>query len=32
MAMYRKYFLPHMWEANFERLRHSDPDLFDSLS
>ena len=32
VAMYRKYFLPHMWEANFERLRHSDPDLFDSLS
>jgi L-fuculose-phosphate aldolase len=31
-AMYRKYFLPHMWAANFERLRRSDPDLFDSLS
>jgi L-fuculose-phosphate aldolase len=31
-AMYRKYFLPHMWEANFERLRRSDPDLFDALS
>jgi L-fuculose-phosphate aldolase len=27
-AMYRKHFLPNMWEANFERLRRSDPDLF----
>jgi L-fuculose-phosphate aldolase len=30
-AMYRKHFLPTMWEANFERLRRSDPDLFDAL-
>ena len=29
--MYRKHFLPNMWEANFERLRRSDPDLFDTL-
>ena len=27
-AMYRKHFLPNMWEANLERLRTSDPDLF----
>jgi L-fuculose-phosphate aldolase len=27
-AMYQKYFLPNMWDANFERLRTSDPDLF----
>ncbi len=27
-AAYQKYFLPNMWEANFERLRVSDPDLF----
>ena len=27
--MYRKHFLPNMWESNFERLRRSDPDLFD---
>lgn len=27
-AMYQKYFLPNMWEANFARLRRSDPDLF----
>jgi ribulose-5-phosphate 4-epimerase/fuculose-1-phosphate aldolase len=26
--MYRKHFLPNMWESNFERLRRSDPDLF----
>ncbi len=26
--MYRKHFLPNMWESNFERLRASDPDLF----
>jgi L-fuculose-phosphate aldolase len=25
---YRKYFLPQMWDANFRRLRRSDPDLF----
>jgi L-fuculose-phosphate aldolase len=29
--MYQKYFLPNMWEANFERLRRSDPDLFEWL-
>jgi L-fuculose-phosphate aldolase len=28
-AMYRKHFLPQMWEANVARLRRSDPDLFD---
>jgi ribulose-5-phosphate 4-epimerase/fuculose-1-phosphate aldolase len=27
-AMYQKYFLPNMWDANFGRLRTSDPDLF----
>jgi L-fuculose-phosphate aldolase len=27
-AMYHKHFLPNMWDANFERLRTSDPDLF----
>lgn len=27
-AAYRKYFLPNMWDANVERLRRSDPDLF----
>jgi L-fuculose-phosphate aldolase len=25
---YQKYFLPNMWDANLERLRRSDPDLF----
>jgi L-fuculose-phosphate aldolase len=30
-AMYRKHFLPTMWQANLERLRRSDPDLFDVL-
>jgi len=25
---YQKYFLPNMWEANFRRLRKSDPELF----
>jgi L-fuculose-phosphate aldolase len=30
-AMYRKHFLPNMWEANVERLRRSDPDLFTWL-
>jgi L-fuculose-phosphate aldolase len=25
---YHKYFLPQMWDANFRRLRRSDPDLF----
>jgi L-fuculose-phosphate aldolase len=28
---YHKYFLPMMWEANFRRLRKSDPDLFAVL-
>jgi L-fuculose-phosphate aldolase len=27
-AMYRKHYLPNMWDANFARLRRSDPDLF----
>jgi L-fuculose-phosphate aldolase len=27
--MYQKVFLPNMWKANVERLRRSDPDLFD---
>jgi L-fuculose-phosphate aldolase len=31
-AMYRKHFLPNMWDANFERLRRSDPDLFACLT
>jgi L-fuculose-phosphate aldolase len=30
--MYRKHDLPHMWEANLERLQRSDPDLFAYLS
>jgi L-fuculose-phosphate aldolase len=30
-AAYQKYFLPNMWEANVERLRRSDPDLFDGF-
>jgi ribulose-5-phosphate 4-epimerase/fuculose-1-phosphate aldolase len=30
-AMYQKHFLPNMWEANYERLRVSDPDLFTWL-
>jgi L-fuculose-phosphate aldolase len=25
---YHRYFLPQMWDANFRRLRKSDPDLF----
>jgi len=29
-AMYRKHYLGQMWEANYRRLRKSDPDLFDS--
>ena len=29
--MYQKHFLPNMWDANFERLRRSDPDLFEWL-
>jgi L-fuculose-phosphate aldolase len=27
-AMYRKHYLPQMWDANLARLRRSDPDLF----
>jgi L-fuculose-phosphate aldolase len=27
--MYFKHFIPNMWEANLERLRRSDPDLFE---
>jgi L-fuculose-phosphate aldolase len=30
-AAYQKYFLANMWEANLERLRRSDPDLFDGI-
>ncbi|MBV9951262.1 MAG: class II aldolase/adducin family protein [Acidimicrobiia bacterium] len=30
-AAYQKYFLPNMWEANLERLRRSDPDLFEGI-
>jgi len=29
-VMYRKHFLPQMWDANLARLRQSDPDLFCS--
>ena len=28
-GQYHKYFLPQMWEANFRRLRKTDPDLFE---
>ena len=28
--MYRKHYLPQMWDANLARLRTSDPDLFDA--
>src|SRR5207302_9387296 len=28
---YRELFLPNMWEANYRRLRTSDPDLFAYL-
>jgi L-fuculose-phosphate aldolase len=28
---YQELFLPNMWEANFRRLRKSDPDLFELL-
>jgi L-fuculose-phosphate aldolase len=31
-AMYQKHYLVHMWDANLERLRRSDPDLFDWLA
>ena len=30
-ARYRDLFLPNMWEANYRRLRKSDPDLFAYL-
>jgi L-fuculose-phosphate aldolase len=31
-AAYRRYFLPNMWQANLERLRQSDPEIFlDSI-
>jgi L-fuculose-phosphate aldolase len=29
-AMYQKYYLRHMWEANWARLRTSDRDLFEA--
>jgi L-fuculose-phosphate aldolase len=28
-AMYRRHYLPQMWSANYERLRRSDPELFE---
>jgi L-fuculose-phosphate aldolase len=31
-AMYRKYFLQQMWDANYRRLHKSDPDLFATLA
>jgi L-fuculose-phosphate aldolase len=31
-GMYRKHYLPQMWAANMERLRRSDPDLFDQVT
>lgn len=31
-AMYRKYFLEQMWEANYRRIRHTDADLFSTLA
>ncbi|MCU1393932.1 MAG: class aldolase/adducin family protein [Ilumatobacteraceae bacterium] len=30
-AMYRKYFLQQMWDANYRRIRRSDPDLFATI-
>jgi L-fuculose-phosphate aldolase len=27
-AMYRKHYLPQMWDANLARLQRSDPDVF----
>ncbi len=30
--MYRKHFLPHMWEANFASPAPSDPDLFAAIA
>jgi len=29
---YTRYFIPNMWEANYRRLRRSDPDLFALLA
>jgi hypothetical protein len=31
-AMYRTYYLRHMWEANLARLERSDPDLFEAAA
>lgn len=31
-AMYRKHYLPQMWAANLERLRSSDPDVFQGVA
>jgi L-fuculose-phosphate aldolase len=31
-AMYRRHFLPQMWDANLARLRRSDPDLFEKIA
>ncbi|HEV8296160.1 MAG TPA: class II aldolase/adducin family protein [Acidimicrobiales bacterium] len=30
-AKYHEYYVPQMWEANYRRLRRSDPDLFAFL-
>jgi L-fuculose-phosphate aldolase len=30
-ASYHRHYLPQMWEANFRRLRRSDPDLFAAV-
>jgi L-fuculose-phosphate aldolase len=30
--MYQKVFLPNMWKANVERLRRSDPDLWEHVT
>jgi L-fuculose-phosphate aldolase len=30
-GQYHKYFLPQMWDANFRRLRKTDPDLFEFI-
>jgi L-fuculose-phosphate aldolase len=29
--MYRTHYLPNMWAANLERIRRTDPDLFEHL-
>ena len=31
-SRYREFFLPNMWDANYRRLRRSDPDLFAHLT